>query len=131
VIEIQCAPELGPWAVGHDVTVAGAVHLPEHAAVARVLAITVPSGDDPGKQTACFVETLGAAVRGAGFAVPGALGVQEGGLILICGLFAIPPDVAIALSMVKRARELIVGIPGLLVWQWTEGRHIVRRKKLS
>jgi putative membrane protein len=88
-------------------------------------------GHQPSVAQAFVIESLGAAVRGAGFAVPGALGVQEGGLILICGLFAIPPDVAIALSMVKRARELIVGIPGLLVWQWTEGRHIVRRKKLS
>jgi len=84
-------------------------------------------GNQPGLADAFVIESLGIAARSAGFAVPGALGVQEGGLILVCGLFAIHPDVAIALSMVKRVRELIVGIPGLLVWQWSEGRHLLRR----
>jgi len=29
--------------------------------------------------------------------------------------------------MVKRARELLVGLPGLLAWQWTEGTRLIRR----
>lgn len=37
------------------------------------------------------------AVRSAGFAVPGALGVQEGGFILVGGLFGVGPDLALAL----------------------------------
>ena len=76
---------------------------------------------------AFVIESLGQAARSAGFAVPGALGVQEGGLILVCGLFDIPPETAIALSMVKRARELAVGLPGLVAWQWAEGRRLLRR----
>ncbi|MBU6499511.1 MAG: flippase-like domain-containing protein [Rhodospirillales bacterium] len=75
------------------------------------------------------VESLGMAARSAGFAVPGALGVQEAGFILACGLFAIPPDIAIALSVLKRLRELTVGVPGLLAWQWSEGRHWLRRAR--
>jgi uncharacterized membrane protein YbhN (UPF0104 family) len=85
-------------------------------------------GHQPGIAEAFVIESLGMAARSAGFAVPGGLGVQEGGLILVCGLFGIHPDVAIALSMVKRVRELVVGIPGLLVWQWSEGKHLLRRK---
>lgn len=66
------------------------------------------------------IESLGQALKAAGFAVPGALGVQEGGLIVICGLFAVPPETAIALSLVKRLREVAFGIPALLAWQRME-----------
>ena len=51
---------------------------------------------------ALVIERLLQAVRGAAFAIPGAFGAQEAGLILLCGLFEIPPDQALALSLVKR-----------------------------
>jgi putative membrane protein len=60
------------------------------------------------------LESLGQAVRGAGFAIPGALGVQEGGYLLLAPLVGLPRDAALALSLAKRARELILGLPGLL-----------------
>jgi putative membrane protein len=83
-------------------------------------------GRPAGLLPALVIESLGMAARSAGFAVPGALGVQEGGFVLVGSLFGLPPDAAIALSMVKRARELAVGVPGLLAWQWTEGRRLAR-----
>ncbi|MCW3475949.1 lysylphosphatidylglycerol synthase domain-containing protein [Limobrevibacterium gyesilva] len=76
---------------------------------------------------AFVIESLGMAARSAGFVVPGALGVQEAGFIVVCDLFAIPAETAIALSMVKRARELLVGVPGLVLWQWSEGRRLLQR----
>ncbi|MCX7381896.1 MAG: lysylphosphatidylglycerol synthase domain-containing protein [Alphaproteobacteria bacterium] len=76
---------------------------------------------------AFVIESLGMAARSAGFAVPGALGVQEGGFVLVAGLYGIPADAAVALSMVKRAREVLVGVPGLVMWQWAEGRRLLRR----
>jgi putative membrane protein len=76
---------------------------------------------------AFVIESLGMAARSAGFIVPGALGVQEGGLVVVAALYAIPPDAAIALSMVKRARELAVGIAGLLMWQWAAIRDRIRK----
>ena len=82
-----------------------------------------------GWNEAFVIESLGQAARSAGFVVPGALGVQEAGFILVCGLFGIHPDTAIALSMVKRARELAVGLPGLVAWQWAEGRRLLRQEK--
>jgi len=78
---------------------------------------------------AVAIESLGMAARSAGFVVPGALGVQETGFILVCSLFQIPADTAIALSMVKRVRELTVGLPGLVAWQWSEGKRLVRRQQ--
>ncbi len=66
---------------------------------------------------AVVVESLGMAVRSAGFAIPGAVGVQEGGLVLVCGLFGVPAEAALALSVLKRLREALVGLPALVAWQ--------------
>jgi putative membrane protein len=63
---------------------------------------------------AFLLESLGQAIRGAGFAIPGALGVQEGGYLLLGPLTGLPPDAALALSLAKRARELLLGLPGLV-----------------
>jgi putative membrane protein len=63
---------------------------------------------------ALLLESLGQAIRGAAFAVPGALGVQEGGYLLLAPLVGLPPDAALALSLAKRAREILLGLPGLL-----------------
>jgi putative membrane protein len=72
---------------------------------------------------ALVIESLVQAVRGAAFMVPSALGAQEAGLILLCGLFQIPADEALALSFIKRAVDLAIGVPGLLALQILEGRH--------
>jgi putative membrane protein len=63
---------------------------------------------------ALLLESLGQAIRGAAFAIPGALGVQEGGYLLLAPLAGLPPDAALALSLAKRAREILLGLPGLL-----------------
>ena len=72
---------------------------------------------------AVIIESLMHAVRGAAFAVPGALGAQEGGLIVLCAIFGVPPEAALALSLVKRIPDLVIGVPGLLAWQAMEGWH--------
>jgi putative membrane protein len=67
-----------------------------------------------------LLESLGQAIRGAAFAVPGALGVQEGGYLLLAPLAGLPPDAALALSLAKRAREILLGLPGLLYLHFAE-----------
>jgi putative membrane protein len=86
------------WVVG-----TGEVYL-----IAWLLGTPVGWGD------ALVLESLGQAIRGAGFAIPGALGVQEGGYLLLAPLVGLPADAALALSLAKRARELILGLPGIL-----------------
>jgi putative membrane protein len=66
---------------------------------------------------AFLLESLGQAIRGAAFAIPGALGIQEGGYLLLAPLAGLSPDVGLALSLAKRARELLLGLPGLLYWR--------------
>ena len=71
---------------------------------------------------AFVLESLGQAARSAGFLVPGGLGVQEGGFMLVGAQLGLTPELALALSLVKRVRELAIGAPGLIAWQITEGR---------
>ncbi len=71
------------------------------------------------------IEALVFAVRSIAFAVPGALGVQEGAYLLLAPLFGIDPGVAVALSLLKRARDLTIGLPALVAWQAGEGRKLL------
>ena len=73
------------------------------------------------------IDSLLYGMRSVAFAVPSALGVQEGGLILLCGLFGVGADAALALSLIKRARDIVIGVPALLAWQWLEGRRALTR----
>src|ERR1700678_495278 len=71
-------------------------------------------GSPVGWTDSLMLESVGQAIRGAAFAIPGALGVQEGGYLLLASLIGLPPNAALALSLAKRARELLLGVPGLL-----------------
>jgi putative membrane protein len=74
---------------------------------------------------AMILESLSQALRSAAFAVPSALGVQEGGFTFLGSLFGIPPETALALSFVKRVPDLAIGLPGLLAWHWLEMRRLL------
>ncbi len=80
-------------------------------------------GHDVGLGAGLAIESLGQALKAVGFAIPGALGVQEGGYLLVCGLFALPPQTGIALSLMKRLREMALGIPAIVAWRVFERRH--------
>lgn len=71
---------------------------------------------------ALIIESIGQAVRGAAFAVPGAIGVQEGAFVILCANFGISADAAIAMSLIKRIADVAVGLPGFLAWYRIEGR---------
>lgn len=72
------------------------------------------------------IESLLYALRSFAFFVPNAVGVQEGAYVILGGLFGLPPETALALSLLKRGRDLTIGVPALLVWQGTEGRRALR-----
>jgi Lysylphosphatidylglycerol synthase TM region len=73
------------------------------------------------------IESLLYAIRTVAFAIPNAVGVQEGAYILLGGAFGLTPDMAIALSLLKRARDLAIGLPALGAWQALEGGRLWRR----
>jgi len=72
-----------------------------------------------------LLESLTYAIRSAAFFVPAAAGVQEGGYVLIGSTLGLGPEFALALSLMKRARELTLGVTALVAWQWFEGRLIL------
>ncbi len=77
-------------------------------------------GLHPTIREAVIIEGLGQAVRGLAFFVPAALGVQEGGYLLICAMFGVAAPSALALSLIRRIRELLLGVPGLMLWRRME-----------
>jgi len=77
-------------------------------------------GIEIGFGQAMVIDSLGTAFRTLGFLVPGALGVQEAGYVIICALFGITPAGAVAFSLARRARDLLIGLAGLGLWQTLE-----------
>jgi putative membrane protein len=88
-------------------------------------------GSPVGLAEAIAIESLIQALRSAAFPVPGALGVQEGGFILLGHALGLTPETSLALSLVKRVREVVLGIPGVIVWQLAEARHVARARGAS
>ena len=74
---------------------------------------------------ALIIESLGQAIRSAAFLVPAALGIQEGGYLVLGTLFGLAPEVGLSISLIKRIREIVLGIPALLVWQAFEARRLI------
>jgi putative membrane protein len=81
-------------------------------------------GHPVGFADALVLESLTQAAKSVLFMVPSALGVQEAGLIGVGLLVGLNADAALALSLAKRMREVLFGLPSLLAWQWIEGRKI-------
>src|SRR5437763_10893465 len=77
---------------------------------------------------ALILQSMVLTIRSAAFAVPGGLGVQEGGYLFVGNLLGIPGDAAFALSLIARVRELALGIPGLISWQLIEARRLWRAR---
>jgi putative membrane protein len=72
------------------------------------------------------IESLVCAVRSVAFWMPNGLGVQEAAYAAIAPLFGIGAEIGLAISLLKRARDIAVGVPILLLWQWSEGRRFMQ-----
>ena len=78
-------------------------------------------------QAVLTIEALIFTLRSAAFMVPGALGIQEAAYALLGPMFGLDPVTALGLSLIKRARDLAIGVPALLLWQAGEGRRLLGR----
>jgi glycosyltransferase 2 family protein len=85
------------------------------------------AGAPLGFATVLVIEGLLYAARSVAFAVPNAVGVQEGAYILLGAGFGLTPEVALALSLLKRGRDVAIGLPALAVWQLAESGRLWRR----
>ena len=75
---------------------------------------------------AVVIESLIQAVSSAAFFVPGGLGVQEGGFILIGSALGLDHLTCLALAGARRIRDLLIFVPGLFAWQIVESSGIGR-----
>jgi len=69
------------------------------------------------------IESALSAIRSAAVFVPSAMGVQEATYAMLMPLFGVGPEIGLALSLVKRACNIAIGVPVLLSWQGLEGRQ--------
>lgn len=76
---------------------------------------------------AVMLKSLSGTVRDAAFVVPNGYGVQEGAFMMLGALVGIGPDLALALSLALRLKELFFDLPGLALWQHIEWRALMRR----
>ncbi len=81
-------------------------------------------GHPVGVNAALILESLTQAMRHVAFFIPAGIGVQEGGLVLLGHALGISGELALAVSMAKRMREVLCGLPALISWQWVEGRRL-------
>jgi putative membrane protein len=82
-------------------------------------------------EEALIIQSLTRAVRAVAFMVPGGIGVQEGGLLVFASVLGLPMEIGLALALIKRVREIAVGVPGLIAWQVAEtGRLLSNRTRV-
>jgi uncharacterized membrane protein YbhN (UPF0104 family) len=71
------------------------------------------------------MESLIYLARSVAFFVPGAIGVMEGGYVVLGPMFGVPADVALSLALIKRGRDLAIGLPATAAWQILEGHRLL------
>jgi uncharacterized membrane protein YbhN (UPF0104 family) len=77
---------------------------------------------------ALAIEALLSAATAVTFLVPVNAGVQEAGYAGLGAIFGVPPELSLGVSLVRRARDIAVGVPILLVWQFVEMRRLRARQ---
>ncbi len=75
------------------------------------------------------IEALLHAVLALAILVPGYAGVQEAAYAAVGSLFGQPPELALSVSLLRRARDIALGVPILLLWQGSEWRWRQRKKE--
>jgi glycosyltransferase 2 family protein len=80
----------------------------------------------PGLWTAIAIQALVEGLRSAAVFIPASVGIQEAGYVALAPVFGFSPEVGLALSLLRRARDIVVAVPVLLLWQLVEGRRVAR-----
>lgn len=80
---------------------------------------------------ALAIEALLSAAAAVAFLVPVNAGVQEAGYAGLGAIFGVPPEISLGVSLVRRARDIVVGVPILLIWQFVEMRRLRALKRVA
>jgi hypothetical protein len=55
--------------------------------------------------------------------------VQEAAYAILVPVFGLPAPVGVAISLLRRARDISLGVPILLTWQLAEGGHALKASR--
>ena len=80
---------------------------------------------------AIIIETSVSSIRSVAFFVPGTFGVQEGGYMLMLAAMGSIPELGLAISLLKRAREFGTGHSYALDMVGARGRTVLQNEKLE
>lgn len=80
---------------------------------------------------ALMLKSLTSTLSDVAFLIPNGYGIQEGAYILLGGLLGMSADMALAVSLATRIREIFIDLPGLLYWQFFESRHWLKKRSLA
>jgi putative membrane protein len=79
-----------------------------------------------GLWTAIALQALLEGLRSATVFIPASVGIQEAGYAVLAPVFGLTPEIGIAVSLLRRARDLVVAVPVLLAWQAIEARRAAK-----
>jgi len=77
--------------------------------------------------SAIAIQSLLDGLRSATVFIPAAIGIQEAGYAALAPLFGLTPETGLAMSILRRARDIAIGVPALLIWQVVEARRARRQ----
>lgn len=70
---------------------------------------------------ALVLESLSTIAQSTAFLAPGGIGVRDGSLVLLGGWLGLPMEAGLAVALVKRAREIVMGVPCIIGWALAHG----------
>jgi len=91
----------------------------------RVIGVPIDFDD------ALAIEALLAGAAALAFLVPVNAGVQEAGYAALGAIFGVPPELSLGVSLIRRARDVAIGVPILLLWQVLEARRLSARSEAA
>lgn len=88
-------------------------------------------GLSPGLWQAVAIQALVEGLRSAALFVPASIGIQEAGYAALAPVFGFTPEIGIAVSLLRRGRDVVVAVPVILIWQFVEGRRAAKAGRES
>lgn len=87
----------------------------------EVYAILYFLGGDVGLATSISIAALTVFIKGGTFFIPGSLGAQEGGYLLLLLAYGYPEVIGMTFALVRRLREIVWILVGLICLLWLKG----------
>ncbi|MDL2170816.1 MULTISPECIES: lysylphosphatidylglycerol synthase domain-containing protein [Asaia] len=78
---------------------------------------------------AIAIEGVVCGLMSASFLVPAALGVQEAAYVALGYFFGVDAEISLGLSLLRRGRDIAIGIPVMALWQLSEMRRLRQPKR--